>query len=86
MNIDSCYVTLLEACKELEYGELRPNTLLASGTKADVSLTNEQVRLVLACQQHGTPQSIKVVAKTPIIATFSVKTRAGPATKTEKFN
>jgi hypothetical protein len=85
--IDSSFVNLFAAIRELEYGELRPDTIVKTGQKLGAGrLINEEVRLMAAIEQHGTPGVIKVVAGRPIFATFSVQTCAGPATKTEKFN
>lgn len=85
--IDSSLASLLTAIRELEYGELRPNTIVKTGEKISPGvLANEEIRLIAAISQLGTPGVIKVVAGRPILATFSVQTCAGSAKKTEKFN
>jgi hypothetical protein len=85
--IERCYLDLLEVCSELEYGELHPDELVPTGEKVERGhFTNEQVRLLAAIGEYGTPKTVKVVAKTPIFAIFEIPTRVGAATKTVKLN
>ncbi len=90
MQITDAEKSLIEAVRDLEFGQLFPDTLDMTATTTfeypGTDFSSADKNMLAAIVMYGLPEVIEVANKAPTFAIFPVITPAGPGKKRIKFN
>ena len=85
IRMDQAEARLVEAIRQLEFGEISPDEVVPQGREVSVGLDMCEEALLEAMAEWGTPRVVSVAQRRPVWAIFECSTPAGPAKKRIKL-